>query len=160
MGKWGNATPEDFAKAAELHAAAAGKPRPARTKPATTDVLAIQIGKMKFMRSLSSYGDFDAVSKQLSAMLKSRHAEKGTIIFKKDDMGDEMYLIRRGEVEIYTARADKDILLDMEPIAKLTDSDNFGESVLLVEVRATALPHTRACTHTHGLVQTQMQAFT
>ena len=125
-----------------------------------TDIAAIQIGKMKFMRSLSSYGDFDAVSKQLSAMLKSRHAEKGTIIFKKDDMGDEMFLIRRGEVEIYTSRADKDRLLDMEPIATLTDSDNFGESVLLVEVRATALSRTRACTHTHGLVQTQMQAFT
>ena len=113
-----------------------------------TDIAAIQIGKMKFMRSLSSYGDFDTVSKQLSAMLKSRHAEKGTIIFKKDDMGDEMYLIRRGQVEIYTSRADKDTLLDMEPIATLTDSDNFGESVLLVEVRATALLHTRACPHT------------
>jgi hypothetical protein len=116
-----------------------------------TDIAAIQIGKMKFMRSLSSYGDFDAVSKQLSAMLKSRHAEKGTIIFKKDDMGDEMFLIRRGEVEIYTSRADKDRLLDMDPIAMLTDSDNFGESVLLVEVRATPLPHTRACTYTHGI---------
>ena len=49
MGKWGNATPEDFAKAAELHAAAAGKPRPARTKPATTDVLAKELSHVAEM---------------------------------------------------------------------------------------------------------------
>jgi hypothetical protein len=49
MGKWGNATPEDFAKAAELHAAAAGKPRPARAKPATTDVLAKELSHVAEM---------------------------------------------------------------------------------------------------------------
>ena len=41
MGKFGKATPADFARAAELHAAAA--PRAGRSKPPTTDTLSKEL---------------------------------------------------------------------------------------------------------------------
>jgi len=72
---------------------------------------------------------------RISSRLRTEKYKKGIDIVKQGDVGDELYIIRSGEVEILV-RSDTD---DMERVvAHLSGGDHFGEVALVVDVPRTA----------------------
>jgi CRP-like cAMP-binding protein len=67
----------------------------------------------------------DEIKKILSYM-EIRHYDPMSFIFKEGEEGNEMYLIEKGEVEVFIERKEKRI-----PLAKLTHGDFFGEMGIL-----------------------------
>lgn len=63
----------------------------------------------------------------LSGLLESRRFQKGEIIFRRGDVGDCLYIIRQGVVEIFTETTDGEKIL----FAENTAGDVFGEISLL-----------------------------
>ena len=62
---------------------------------------------------------------QVSDNITSEHFETGETIFQQGDVGDRLYVIRKGEVEV---------LRDGAPVAKLGAGEYFGEMALLASV--------------------------
>jgi glucose-6-phosphate 1-dehydrogenase len=67
---------------------------------------------------------------QVALALRPRQAAAGETIIRKGDMGREMYLIARGEVEVLDDSG--------KPVRTLKDGDFFGEIALLMAKERTA----------------------
>jgi CRP/FNR family transcriptional regulator, cyclic AMP receptor protein len=63
----------------------------------------------------------------LSALLESRQFKKGEIIFNRGDVGDCLYIIRQGVVEVYVETTEGEKIV----FAENTAGDVFGEISLL-----------------------------
>ena len=70
-----------------------------------------------------------AALRQLANELETRYVQPGEVIIRQGDMGDEMYLIRRGSVEV---------VRDRRRIAVLREGDAVGEIALLTSAPRTA----------------------
>lgn len=94
--------------------------------PAETDV---------FLRGVDLFRDFgDAEIAELRKRLRERTLKKGQVLFRQNDGGDEMYLIRRGAVivsRLVTGRVE-------HVIARIAAGEFFGEMSLLARTPRSA----------------------
>ena len=67
---------------------------------------------------------------QVSLALRSRQVRAGDLIIKKGDIGREMYLLARGEVEVLDDAG--------QVVKRLKDGDIFGEIAVLLSKPRTA----------------------
>lgn len=82
--------------------------------------------------------------------VRERHAE-GVTIFEERDLGDKLYFIDCGEVEVLTTGPTG----KKRRIALLRDGDYFGEIALLEDVQCTATVRTRTSSTLLGLGREQ-----
>jgi CRP/FNR family transcriptional regulator, cyclic AMP receptor protein len=69
----------------------------------------------------------DAAAEELRGLLRVRDLPAGTLLFKRGDLGDAMYLIEGGAVRIYIIDEDGDVVT----LAELEQGDFFGEMALV-----------------------------
>ena len=84
-------------------------------------------------KSLKNSGLFKSLNrkqfKTLSRLAKQVNFQSGELILKEGDIGNDCYLIQKGEVRIFVLNAiDAEIVL-----AHLSEGDYFGEQALLEE---------------------------
>lgn len=63
---------------------------------------------------------------KIAPLFITREYDKGTIIFREDEEGDELYLIQSGIIHIYRNDENREIILSV-----LSEGDFFGEMALL-----------------------------
>ncbi len=83
---------------------------------------------------LSSVPIFDSLSRRQKIKLQSimyvRNYAKGKVVFRQDDPGVGMYIVKEGEVEVFTENTEN---LTCYKISILNKGDFFGETSLLNE---------------------------
>ena len=77
--------------------------------------------------------------------IRQQHFEPGDNIFRRDDLGDSVYVIEKGECQVFREQKDQ-----QELIATLGCGQYFGEMALLSETTRNAT--IRACTATDVLI--------
>jgi ATP-binding cassette subfamily B protein len=104
------------------------------------------------LRAIPLFEDLDEalLSALAERFVVERHAE-GWVVFEEGDMGDTLYFIDRGEVEVMITRPTG----EKRRVALLRDGDYFGEIALLEDVPRTATVRTRAPTALLGLGREQ-----
>uniref|UniRef100_A0A7C3J5Z2 Cyclic nucleotide-binding domain-containing protein n=1 Tax=candidate division WOR-3 bacterium TaxID=2052148 RepID=A0A7C3J5Z2_UNCW3 len=95
----------------------------------------------------------EEVEKILSFM-KKKNFEKDTLIFKEGDEGDELFLIYKGEVEIFIERKDKRITL-----ATLSVGDFFGEMGILRGDKRSASVLSKTYLETYSISRKDIEKF-
>jgi CRP-like cAMP-binding protein len=89
----------------------------------TSDSHLLLIEKVLLLKSLSIFAETpETVLTEVAEILEEVEIEKGTNIFKVDDIGTCMYIIHKGEVNIHK---------DGHTLAILKENDFFGELSLL-----------------------------
>src|SRR5687767_1535211 len=102
---------------------------------ANTDSLLL-VEKVLILKSLSIFKDTpEHILADLAPLMQEEEYEKGTLIFQEGEIGDCMYIIHQGDVEIHKSNV---------TLAILKEKEVFGELALLdAEVRsASATAHT------------------
>ena len=66
---------------------------------------------------------------QLAALLKPKEYPEGETVFHQDDLGDSLYLICQGEVEVFIRNQEG----AESPISRFKEGDFFGEMALLTD---------------------------
>ncbi|MBI4765812.1 MAG: cyclic nucleotide-binding domain-containing protein [Deltaproteobacteria bacterium] len=79
--------------------------------------MVLQLSHIKVLRALNP----DEI-RGLIPLIRLRHFEAGSVVFNQGDIGDSLYLIDDGEVEV---------LRDGRPIDRMGAGDSFGEVALL-----------------------------
>ena len=106
---------------------------------------------------LSSVSIFDALSRRqknkLNSFIHVRNYDVDEIVFRQGDPGVGLYIIREGEVSVYTENA-KDMTKTC--LATLTKGDFFGEIALLNEAPRSATIVTSKTTVLLGLFRTDL----
>ncbi len=76
------------------------------------------------------FGDLNEIHLDLVLMIcQEQGGQAGEVIFEQDDPGDALYVVARGEVEIYLpANGGEPVRL-----AILKENETFGESILVAE---------------------------
>lgn len=95
----------------------------------------------------------DEVDRILSFMRK-KNFEENTFIFREGDSGDELFLIEKGEVEIFIERKEKKILL-----ATLSRGDFFGEMGILRGDKRSASVLSKTYLETYTISRNEIEKF-
>ena len=73
----------------------------------------------------------DEILLSVAEIAKEKHVEAGKLVFKKGDLGDEMYIIVKGRVKVH---------VDNTILAELKDREIFGEfGALMLETRTASI---------------------
>ena len=87
---------------------------------------------------LSSVPLFDSLTRRqkyrLFASIHTRHYKQGEIVFRQDDPGVGLYIVRNGMVDVYNEYSD----MTRNKIAELSKGEVFGEIALLNDVPRSA----------------------
>lgn len=83
----------------------------------------------------------DKILKRLIPVLEKQHFKDGQIIFKEDDIGDEIYFILSGEVEIIKLVNKQ--TGECQPLSLLGKGEFFGEMALIDKSRRSATVRAR-----------------
>lgn len=85
-----------------------------------------------YSKLLGSNSLFGGLTKEklskVASFLKAENFPKGTSVIKENEVGDRMYLITKGEVEVLKYSKENKAT---ESIAKLAEGDSFGEMELI-----------------------------
>lgn len=84
---------------------------------------------LDLLRSKALFGGLsDNQLRSIAAFLKIEKFSKGNIVIKEKEIGDKMYLITKGSVEVlkYSSEKKKD-----EQLTTLVEGDSFGEMELV-----------------------------
>ena len=85
--------------------------------------------RIEFLRSKALFGGLnDKCLKKVASFLKEQQFKKWTTIIKEKEIGDRMYMIVKGNVEILKYDSDKQ---EEENISTLGEGDSFGEMELI-----------------------------
>ncbi|NLH39048.1 MAG: Crp/Fnr family transcriptional regulator [Elusimicrobia bacterium] len=79
---------------------------------------------LKKVKTLKGFSKADI--KALKSLGKLKKFNKGDIIFNKNDSGKKFYILKKGEVQIFTELGNKDKIISV-----LSENDFFGELALL-----------------------------
>ena len=105
---------------------------------------------------LTSVPIFDSLSKRQNAKLFSimyiRHYEKDDVVFRQGDPGVGLYVVKEGEVEVFSENNDMTCL----KISVLAKGDFFGETSLLNESPRSATIVSSAKTTLFGLFKPEL----
>lgn len=69
----------------------------------------------------------DEAAQEVYTLLQSRNVPSGTLLFRAGDVGDSLYLIDGGRVQISVADDDKETIV----LAELKEGDFFGEMAII-----------------------------
>ena len=90
------------------------------------------------LKFLSSVPVFDTLSRhqlrKIHNLIHIREFEEGEIVFRQDDPGVGMYIVREGLVDVYTEYSD----MTKRKIASMKSGDFFGEIALLNDSKRSA----------------------
>lgn len=84
---------------------------------------------LDLLRSKALFGGLDDQRlKKIISFLKTERFSKGAVVIKEKEIGDKMYLITKGSVEVlkYSKEKGRD-----ELITNLSEGDSFGEMELI-----------------------------
>lgn len=85
--------------------------------------------RIEFLRSKALFGGLgDRKLKMVASFLKEGQFKRGTTIIKEREVGDRMYMIVKGNVEIFKYNTDRK---EEESISTLGEGDSFGEMELI-----------------------------
>jgi CRP-like cAMP-binding protein len=105
---------------------------------------------------LSTIPIFDSLSRsqklKIFSIIHIRHYQEGEIIFRQEDPGVGLYIIRDGTVDIYSENPD----FTKKKIANLNKGDFFGEISLLNETPRSATVVASQCTTLFGIFKPDM----
>ncbi|MGN6166236.1 MAG: Crp/Fnr family transcriptional regulator [Flavisolibacter sp.] len=87
------------------------------------------IEKVLLLKSLSIFSDTpENVLADLAPLMQDMELEEGTVLFKEGDLGDSMYIIYQGEIEIYKSKTTLAILKEQEVFGELSLIDAESRS--------------------------------
>lgn len=85
--------------------------------------------QLELLRSKALFGGLnDNHLKKVASFLKEERFEKGTTVIKEGEVGDRMYMIVKGNVEILKYNSASQ---EQESISALGEGDSFGEMELI-----------------------------
>ena len=105
--------------------------------PANSDGLLL-VEKVLILKALSIFKDTpEHILADLAPLMQEEEYEQGTLIFREGEIGDCMYIIHQGEVNIHKGGTS---------LAKLKEKEVFGELALLdAEVRSASATTNTDC---------------
>ena len=99
---------------------------------------------------------FDSLTRRqklkISYIIHKRNFSKGEIVFRKDDPGVGLYIVRDGQVEVYNENPD----MTRSIIATLNKGEFFGDIALLNEVPRSATVVASQDSILYGLFRTDL----
>jgi len=112
---------------------------------------------IEFLKTHALFGGIqDSELEKIRAIMEEAHFSEGEIIIKEGEIGDRLYFIFKGSVEVLK-KAGTHEEEAWEPIAKLGEGDTFGEMELIdVQPRAATV---KALEQTSALVLTNKDLY-
>ena len=89
----------------------------------------------------------------MAHQIAGEHFDAGDMIIRKGAPGDKLYIIEKGEVEVFASNA----TALQGPLAVLRDGDYFGEIALLYDVPRTAAIRARTAVDLYTLSKSDFQ---